>query len=81
MSISTITLDVRIKKQLDKLKAHPRESYNEVVSRLLSRGGRTLDLGSFQETVEVLSDVELMQSLARSLEDLRMGRLYPIEDV
>lgn len=80
MNVSTITLDINLKKRLDRLKAHPRESYNDIILRLLS-GKRGYDFNSLQETIEILSDPDIMKSLAQSLHDLRKGRLYNIEEV
>ena len=80
MDVSTITLNKNVKKQLDGLKSHPRESYNEVIIRLLS-GGKSINLDSLKETIEIMSDPETMRSLAKSMDDLRKGKLYSIDEV
>ncbi len=84
MSITTITLDTDLKKKLDKLKVHPRESYNGVLFRLLSNlgsKGKVMERDNLIESIEILSSPDVMKSLAKSLEDLRRGRTYSIEEV
>jgi len=49
---------------------HPRESYNEVI-------GRLVDMAVDEEP---LSD-EAIRDLERSLEDLRAGRVYTLDEV
>lgn len=70
MPATTIKIDTDVKDRLDTLKIHPRESYNEVISRLV-------------ETAiddEPLSD-ETIQAIEESLEDLKAGRTYTLEEV
>ena len=83
MSITTITLNRSVKRQLDRLKKHSRESYNEVVVRLLGRVQQddSADDESVMETIAILSEPDTMASLARSLKDLKRGRLYAIDEV
>ncbi len=38
------------------------------------------ELDSFKETLEILHDKELMESIKRSEEDVKSGRVAPIED-
>ena len=82
MTTTTITIDIRVKKQLDRLKRHPRESYNGVLDRVL-KGRRVgeVDEESLRETIEILSDPEIMKSLVQSLQDLKEGRVYSLEEV
>ena len=82
MNVTSITLDKGIKKRLDVLKAHRRESYNDVIARVLARKSESrLDTEGLIETVEVLSDPQIMRSLARSLGQLRRGKLYSLDEV
>lgn len=81
MNVTSITVDKSVKKRLDHLKAHRRESYNDVISRLASRGTGMSDSESLAETVEILSDPATMRSLAKSIEDLKRGKLYAIDEV
>ena len=83
MNTTTITLNKAVKRRLDKLKKHARESYNEVVVRLLGRAPRedSADDESVRESIAILSEPETMASLARSLKDLKRGRVYAIDEV
>lgn len=81
MDTTTITIDLRIKKILDSLKKARRESYNDVLSRVLSNNKDNSDIESLRETVDILSDSETMASLARSLNSLKHGKLYDIDEV
>ena len=77
---TTITIDRKLKDRLDALKLSRRESYNEVLARVL-KAVRTADPEAIAETIEILSDPEIMRDLAQSLEDLRAGRVYSIDEV
>lgn len=81
MDTTTITVDLKVKHLLDKLKRARRESYNDVLSRVLPTVEKTPDIEALQETVEILSDPETMRRLAKSIEDFRNGRLVDIEEV
>lgn len=82
MRTTTITVDRALKSRLDKLKRHSRESYNDVVGRLLSRSiGEDVDVEALLETIAILSDPEIMQSLARGVEDLKNGQVCSIDEV
>ena len=39
MGITTVKLSKRTKKELDKLKVHPREPYEDVIKRLMAKRG------------------------------------------
>jgi hypothetical protein len=67
---TTIQLDKATRDKLKELKIHPRESYNNVVARLLSI--RT-DEGELSE--ETIIDIE------RSLEDIKEGRTLSMKQV
>ncbi len=70
MTSVIVRIDVEPKSRLDALKIHPRESYNEVIERLV-------DMAVDEEP---LSE-EAIRDLERSLEDLRAGRVYTLEEV
>jgi predicted transcriptional regulator len=70
MTSTTIKIDDNLKDRLDVLKVHPRESYNEVIARLVDM---TLD-------TEPLSE-ETIRALEESLEDLKAGRTYSLQEV
>ena len=69
--ISTIQINKDLKKKLDKLKVYDRETYNDIILRLVnSCDEKNKDKESLSETVEVLSDPETMRDLAEALEDI-----------
>jgi len=63
---TTIHIRKDLKGQLDELKRHPKESYNDVIERLVS----------FAVDDEPLSE-EAIQGLEEALEDVKQGRLIP----
>mgnify|MGYP001581574051 FL=1 len=81
MDITTITLDKSMKRKLDRIKMHPRESYNDVLARLTSGSLGSVSRESLVETVEILSDADAMMSIAKSLDDMRKGRTYSMDEV
>lgn len=80
MDTTTITIDLKVKKILDGLKKARRESYNDVLNRILS-DTKDEDVDSLKETVEILSDPDTMARLAKSMDDFRRGKLYDIDEV
>jgi predicted CopG family antitoxin len=74
--ITTIQLDSKVKEKLDKLKIHERESYNEVIARLVMECRNTkVDEESLKETIEILSDPETLKDIAEALEEVEKGNL------
>ena len=70
MPPTTIQLQPEVKESLDQLKRHPRESYNEVIRRLV---GSRID-------EEPLSDAAI-DGIEEALEDIRKGRLHTEEEI
>lgn len=71
---TTIKLNVNLKKRLDSLKIHPRESYNDVISKMVKElKNIKVDGESLKETIEVLSDPESMRDIAEALEEISKG--------
>jgi len=68
---TTIRLNLNVKKKLDSLKVHSRESYNDVVLRMFNEC-RGLNVGeeSLQETIEILGSPETMRNIAEALEQI-----------
>ena len=66
---TTIQIDVSVKKKLDKLKQHQRDTYNEVLKALL-HGEQEENL---RETIDVLSDPQAMREIAAALETIGKG--------
>jgi len=73
MDTTTIQLDTKLKKKLDKLKIHSRETYNELIERVIGKSYYEIDRESLLATIEVLSDPELMRGIAEALEEEKRG--------
>ncbi len=67
---SVVRVGVRTKERLDQLKLHPRETYDDVISRLTE-----LAIDD-----EPLSD-ETLEHLRRSEEDIKAGRTRRLADI
>ena len=67
---TTIKLEMGTKASLDKLKIHPRETYDDVIKRLVH----------IAIDDEPLSD-ETLEHLKEAMEDVRAGRVRPMKDV
>ena len=73
--VTTIQLDEKVKEKLDKLKVHHRESYNELIVRILSNcSPQNVERESLVETIEILSDPETMRDIAEALEEDEQGK-------
>lgn len=70
MSATTVWITPANKDRLESLKRHPRESYNDVIGRLLDM---TVD-------DEPLSE-EAIRGIEEALEDIKAGRLYSEDDI
>ena len=71
---TTIQIDEIVKKRLDELKIHRRESYNELISRLINTTNpQNYSRESLIATIEVLSDSETMRNIAEALERFERG--------
>jgi predicted CopG family antitoxin len=81
--VTTIQIDENIKEKLDNLKIHHRESYNELISRLINATNpQNCSRESLIETIEVLSDPEAMRNIAEALERFERGDLgIPLKEV
>ena len=72
--ITTIQIDKTLKEKLDKLKVHHRETYNELILRLMENfSPKEADRESLIETIEVLSDPEMMAGLAEAMAEMQKG--------
>ena len=76
---TNIRLDSNVKKKLDSMKVHSRESYNEVVTRIIGNMKKDIDEESLKETIEVLSDPETMRDIAQALEDYERGKFVELK--
>ena len=80
--VTTIQIDNELKERLNHLKIHPRESYNDLISRLI--GSYSPDIASREsliETLDILSDPETMRWIARGLEDIKTGNTKPLDQI
>lgn len=67
---TTIQIDKKVKDRLESMKAHPKESYNEIIDRLISI--------SYDE--QELSE-QTVKNIEEALEDIKRGRLYTTKQV
>ncbi|ETA68506.1 MAG: hypothetical protein PWQ51_1714 [Methanolobus sp.] len=67
---TTIKIDPQLKDDLDRLKLFPRETYNDVVSRLVDMAYDS----------EPISD-DTIRRIEESLEDFKRGKYYTQEEV
>lgn len=68
--ITTVQLDKKTKARLDNLKIHSRESYNDLILRLIEGGSPSkASRESLIETIEILSDPEIMKRLSNALSE------------
>ena len=66
---TTVWITPANKSRLEALKRHPKESYNEVI-------GRLLDIVDDEPLSE-----EAIRSIEEALEDIRAGRLYSEDEI
>ncbi|MBS3066691.1 hypothetical protein J4205_02605 [Candidatus Pacearchaeota archaeon] len=71
--VTTIQIDEKIKEKLDKLKIHHRESYNDLITRIIG-SSQNVSRESLIETIEILSDPETMRDIAEALEEYENGK-------
>ena len=81
--VTTIQLDESIKEKLDRLKIHHRETYNELIARLIvkSSANSVPEKESLIETIETLSDPETMRDIAKALEEYQKGEFFDFEKI
>jgi len=80
--VTTIQIDEKLKARLDDMKVHHRETYNELIFRLVNGcSPKEADRESLIETIEVLSDPEMMAGIARGLRDFKERRFKSFEQI
>ena len=78
--ITTIQVDEKVKNRLDHFKIHPRETYNELIARLMEEcKGKMVDEESLKETIDILSDPETLRDIAEALQSYERGEGIPFE--
>ena len=78
--ITTIQIGSKLKEKIDKLKVHKRESYNEVIRRLVDECKNIkVDEESLRETIDILSDPETLRDIAEALNDYEQGKFIELK--
>ena len=79
--VTTIQIEEKSKQRLDKFKVHHRESYNELINRLLDNySPKMATRESLIETINVLSNPKLMKQIKEALEDTKGISLEDLEE-
>jgi hypothetical protein len=78
--VTTIQVDESLKNSLDSLKIHPRESYNDLIKRMIvSCSPANASRESLIETIEILSNPETMKNIQIALQQIGGKTLTEIE--
>ena len=78
--ITTLQIDSKVKDKLDALKVHERESYNEVIRRMIEECKNIkVDEESLRETIDILSDPETLRDIAEALNEYEAGRFIELK--
>ena len=72
--VTTIQIDEQTKKLLNKLKRYDRETYNELLKRLVNVYQNNAGNDELVETLEILSNPETMRDIAQAIEDYESGK-------
>lgn len=77
---TTIRLNNVVKKNLDSIKVHSRESYNDVIARMINECKTiNVDEGSLKETIEILSNPEILRDIAEAFNDFEKGKFVELK--
>ena len=80
--VTTIQIDELLKEKLDSLKIHHRETYNELLVRIIGNiSSNKTEKESLIETIEVMSDPETMRLIAQGIEDYQKGKTKTLEQL
>ncbi len=81
--VTTIQIDETLKERLDRLKIHYRETYNELIKRLVENcSPAESDKESLIATIEILSDPIMMRNIKDALERIESGDYgIPIDEI
>jgi len=72
--VTTIQINENIKEKLDQLKIHHRETYNDLIEKLIENCSiNNIDQESLIETLEVMSNPNLMRGIKEALEEEQRG--------
>ena len=76
---TTVRLSRGVKEKLDAFKVHSRESYNDVISRMIDDSSTDVDAEILAETIEVLSDPDALTEIAEALRDFEEGKFVELK--
>jgi len=80
--VTTIQIEEELKNKLDELKIHHRETYNELLLRLVhGYSPNNLDKESLVETIEIISDSETMRDIASALDNYEKGKWKTLNQI
>ena len=71
VNTTTIQLEERTKRKLERVKMFPRETYNNVIERLLE----------MENSEEDRLSPRTIRNIERSLEDIKAGRVYSTKEL
>ena len=70
--VTTIQVDEDLKKKLDELKVHHRETYNDLIQRIIENCSFE-NKEDLIDTIEVMSNPETMRNIAEAMERINKG--------
>ncbi len=77
---TTIRLNNSVKRKLDSIKIHSRESYNEVISRIVGEfKNLNVDEESLKETIDILGNPETLRDIAEAFNDFEKGKFVELK--
>ena len=76
---TTMKVSLEVKSSLDKLKIHHRETYNELLKRLVE--GFDKDKESLVETIEIMGNPQLMRDIAEGISDYQKGNFVTLKQL
>ena len=80
--ITTIQIDNRLKEKLDDLKIHHRETYNELLIRMINNlSPNNVTKESLIETIETMANPEMMHDIAEAIEEYKRKRGKTLEQI
>jgi predicted transcriptional regulator len=68
--VTTIQLEEKTKEELERMRLFPRETYNEVIIRLILTNQEESELSE-----------QTIKNIEKALEDVKKGRLYSTEKI
>lgn len=72
--VTTIQLGEGTKAMLDKIKVHYRETYDELLRKLIDVYSKSHGKEELIETLEVISDPKTMREIAEGIEEYEFGK-------